>query len=139
MNVEVRVQGGVDEALSQLKAWLVGQGFAFMETDRSFRIDASRQPGTVVHVASAFWARKQLGGALPTSHALEVVGEVCLADEAATVRSRIAELHGQREHTYGGAHALEDFVKAFCAVYATAPASAGHRSCAGGTDTGKRA
>jgi hypothetical protein len=114
MDVEIRVKGSIEEALAGLRGWLVQDGFAFMETDRSYLVDATRRPAVRTHSASKYWARKQLSAPHPGSHALEVVGEVLLSEEMAVVRSRIVEYHGQREHTYGGSHALEDFVKTFC-------------------------
>jgi hypothetical protein len=117
VDVEVRLQGTVEEAIERMRTYLTNSGFGFMEADRAYSLVRGGAEARRTHTRSTFWARRQLAAPNAQTHAVEVVGEILLEEQLVLIRAHFVELHGQREHVFGGSHVLEACVNEFCEVW----------------------
>lgn len=100
-----------------MRTFLEKDGFIFVEEDKAFDVYSVDVDIRKVQTRSLFWSHKHLSEPFPPSYSIVIKGEIRKDDKGSVIETEIIELHGNREHPYGGTKAIDEYFRKLCKIF----------------------
>ena len=117
MKAELHVPMPVQQAIERIESGLTGEKFIFSEEDASYVVTYAGGKPVKRKSYSRFWSRRELGDKHPAHFSIVVKGTLEEEEKGTDIKLEVVEYHHDREHTYGGTRAIEEYFDKFCSFF----------------------